>query len=241
MDSKEQRTALRAAVYGGDGPAVVDLLQGAGNYDDALQLAGDGLMAAVIQRVEGAPELVGDLVLALRQRGWDGDDDLADQLDALLGSGPAPMLRPLPVDLDELSGILEGDPLHDGGRIDLKTGEVWPRATIEYARETRDEDEDASDDPERWLWVHCDGSREAYRDMELFIASVEDPGRAERLTIAIEGRGAFRRFKDLLARWPGELERWYAFSEERQRGRARSWLTGAGYRVLPVAGRDPDV
>jgi hypothetical protein len=70
--------------------------------------------------------------------------------------------------------------------------------------------------------------------MELFIASVEDPGRAERLAIAIKGRRAFRRFKDELARWPGELERWHALSEERQRGRARSWLTAAGYRVLPV-------
>jgi hypothetical protein len=240
MDSKEQRSALRAAVYRGDGPAVVHLLQGAGNYDDALQLAGDGLMAAVIQRVEGAPEPVRHLVLALRQRGWDGDYDLADQLDAMLGSGPAPMLRPLPVDLDELAGILEGDPLDGGGRIDLKTGEVWAQAAIEYVRETGAEDEDAAaDTPERWLWVHGEGSREAYRDMESFIASVDDPGR-DRLAIAIQGRGAFRRFKDVLARWPGELERWYAFSEERQRGRARSWLTEAGYRVLPAARRDAD-
>ncbi len=93
--------------------------------------------------------------------------------------------------------------------------------------------------PDRWLPVDNEGSRESYRDMELFIASVEDPGRAERLARAIAGRGAFRRFKDELARWPGELERWYAMSEERHRGRARSWLTAAGYRVLPAARRDP--
>jgi hypothetical protein len=237
MDSKEQRSALRAAVYRGDGSAVVHLLQDAGTYDDALQLAGDGLIAAVMQRVEGAPELAHRLDLALRQRGWVGDDDLADQLDAQLGSGAAPMLRPLPVDLEELAGILEGDPVHDGGRVDLTTGEVWPRAAIEYALETGEEDEDTVDDPERWLVVHGEGSREAYRDMELFIASVE-PDRAERLATAIQGRGAFRRFKDQLARWPGELERWYALSEERQLGRARSWLTAAGYRVLPAARRD---
>jgi hypothetical protein len=238
MDSKEQRSALRAAVYRGDGPAVVDVLQAAGSYDDALQLAGDGLIAAVMQGVEGAPELAHRFGGALRQRGWVGDDDLADQLDAQLGSGAAPMLRPLPVDLEELAGILEGDPVHEGGRVDLTTGEVWPQAAIEYALEIGEEDEDTVDDPERWLVVHGEGSRAGYRDMELFVASVE-PDRVERLATAIHGRGAFRRFKDELARWPGELERWYALSEERQLGRARSWLTVAGYHALPAARRDP--
>ncbi len=237
MDSKEQRSALRAAVYRGDGRAVVELLRGVGTDDDSLQLAGDGLIAAVMQRVDGAAELARGLVVGLRQRGWDGDDELADQLEAQLGSGPAAMLRALPVDLDELAGILEGD-LSVGGRIDIRTGEVWPQAAIEYALETGEEDEDTADDPERWLPVDGEGSREGYRDMELFIASVEDPGRAERLAIAIRGRGAFRRFKDELARWPGELERWHALSEERQRGRARSWLAAAGYRVLLVDHRD---
>ena len=238
MDSKEQRSALRAAVYRGDGRAVVDLLGGVGADDDSLQLAGDGLIAAVMQGVDGAAELARKLVVGLRQRGWEGDDELADQLEAQLGSGPAAMLRALPVDLEELAGILEGDPLSIGGRIDITTGEVWSQAAIEYVLETGEEDEDTSDDPERWLAVHGQGSREGYRDMELFIASVEDPGQAERLAVAIKGRGAFRRFKDELARWPGELERWHALSEERQRGRARSWLAASGYRVLPVDHRD---
>ena len=238
MDSEEQRSALRGAVYRGDGPAVVELLRRAGADDESLQLAGDGLIAAVMQCVDGAAGLARDLVVGLRQRGWEGDDELADQLEAQLGSGPAAMLRGLPVDLEELAGILEGDPLTVGGRIDIRTGEVWPRAAIDYVLEAGEEDEDSADDPERWLAVHGEGSREGYRDMELFIASVEDPGRAERLAIAIRGRGAFRRFKDELARRPGELERWHAFSEERQRGRARSWLAAAGYRVLPVEHRD---
>jgi hypothetical protein len=238
MDSEEQRSALRAAVCRGDGPAVVDLLGGVGADDDSLQLAGDGVVAAVMQRVDGAIGLAREFVVVLRQRGWDGDDELADQLEAQLGSGPVAMLRALPVDLEELAGVLEGDPLSVGGRIDIRTGEVWPQAAIEYAVETGEEDEESVDDPERWLPVYGEGSREGYRDMELFIASVEDPGRLERLAVAIRGRGAFRRFKDELARWPGELERWHAFSEERQRGRARSWLAAAGYRVLPVDDRD---
>jgi hypothetical protein len=238
MEAKEQRSALRAAIYRGDGPAVVELLRGVGADDDSLQLAGDGVTAAVMQRVDGAAELARKLVVSLRQRGWDGDDELADQLEAQPASGPAAMLRALPVNLEELAGILEGDPLGVGGRIDIRTGEVWPQAAIEYAVETGEEDEDAADDPERWLAVHGEGSREGHRDMELFIASVEDPSRAKRLAVAIRGRGAFRRFRDELARWPGEHERWHAFSEERQRGRARSWLAAAGYRVPPLDHHD---
>ena len=92
-----------------------------------------------------------------------------------------------------------------------------------------EEDPDTADDEDRWLWVNCEGSGDSYHDMQAFIATVADPGRADRLEIAIQGRGAFRRFKDVLERWPEELDRWFAFSEERQRGRARSWLADAGY------------
>ena len=190
--------ALRPAgggIHRGDGRAVVDVFRGVGADDDSLQLAGDGLIAAVMQRVDGAAELARGLVVGLRQRGWEGDDELADQLEAQVGGGPAAMLRALPVDLDELAGILEGDPLSVGGRIEITTGQVWSQAAIEYALETGEKDEDTSADPERWLAVHGEGSREDYQDTELYIASVEDPGRAERLAIAIKGRGAFRRFK----------------------------------------------
>ena len=76
------------------------------------------------------------------------------------------------------------------------------------------------------------GSRAGYRDMAEFIDTVTDPDRADRLGIAIQGRGAFRRFKDTLARWPAELDRWYGFSDDRQRGRARAWLAVEGYRPL---------
>ena len=123
---------------------------------------------------------------------------------------------------------LEGDPAEGGGRIDLRTGEVWPQPAIEYGIESGEEDEDF-DDPDRWLWVDSEGSRAGYRDMEWFIADLEDPEVADRLSIAITGRGAFRRFKDVLSRWPDLMERWHGFSEDRQRGRARSWLADQGY------------
>lgn len=68
----------------------------------------------------------------------------------------------------------------------------------------------------------CDGAA---------VHTVADDDRADLLGIAIQGRGAFRRFRDVLGRWPDELERWFEFAAERKRGRARAWLADAGYRV----------
>lgn len=73
--------------------------------------------------------------------------------------------------------------------------------------------------------------------MQTFIGTVADPGRADTLDIAINGRGPFRRFKDTLSRWPGELERWHGYHEDRQRGRARDWLADTGHTVAPATPR----
>jgi len=230
LSNDEGRISLRVKVPVEDGTAVVEMT-GPAAPENGLQIFGDWVLAALEQHADGAAEAAHLMIAALRDRDWEGDDVLADQLDALLGSGAIQDLRPLPVDLDELAGILEGDPMYGGGRVDLATGEVWPVPAIDYAREMGQEDEDESEDPDKWLWVHCEGSRDGYRDMERFIGTVRNPGRADRLEIAISGRGAFRRFKDVLERWPGELERWYAFTAERQHGRARAWLADAGYYV----------
>src|SRR5581483_10140199 len=101
----------------------------------------------------------------LRQRGWEGDEHLADQLDFLLGAGPGTTLRPLAVDLEELAMLLEGDEFGGGGGIDRQTGEVWSQSAIEYAEEMGEEDPD-TDDEDRWLWVDCEGSGDGYRDMQ---------------------------------------------------------------------------
>jgi hypothetical protein len=169
-----------------------------------------------------------DLLARLRERGWDGDQELIHALENVLGTGPAPMLRPPSMNLEELAMVLEGDPVQGGGRIDLTTGEVWPQAALDYAEEVGDATGEV-DDPERWLWVDSEGSRESYTDMEWFIEHLDDPGIADRLSIAITGRGAFRRFEDTLSRWPDLMTRWHAFSAERQRGRARRWLADQGY------------
>ena len=233
MPERDERRELRGALARGEGAAVVHLLGSRPWPRDCLQLAGDGLRVAMGQHVAGPEDLARECVARLRAREWDGDDDLADALEAQLGSGPARLLRPLAVDLEELALVLEGDPLQGGGRIDLISGEVWPPAALDYAVEVGEIDED-DDDPARWLWVDCEGSRSGYRDMQVFIAGLDDAQAADRLDLAISGGGAFRRFKDTLSAWPDLMTRWHAFAEDRQRGRARAWLADAGYAAVPT-------
>lgn len=228
------RDELRGAVYRADVDALVSLLLGGRDWPvDALQLLGVAVLVVVGERGHDIEPAARRCVRDLRERGWEGDAELAAQIEAAFGSAPTPLLRSLPVDLEELGGVLEGDPLQGGGRIDLRTGEVWPESVWDDTQETGDDDVEDEDDDEHWLWVHSEGSRAGYRDMEQFIGLVEDPHLADRLGRSIRGRGAFRRFKDVLRDWPDLLERWYGFSDERHRGRARAWLAAEGYAPAP--------
>lgn len=237
MSQRERLREFRAAVFTADGEALVSLLRAGPWPGHALQLIGDGLLAALAQNIGGARELAERCVTDLRERDWVGDEDLVDALSASLGAGPAPLLRSLPVDLDQLVDVLEGDAVAGGGRIDLHTGEVWPEAVFEYGLESEDEGEDENlDDGDRWLWVVSEGSRAGYRDMELFVAGVAEPDLADRLARTLEGRGAFRRFRDEMTGWPDLQDRWYVYSAERRRGRARAWLAAEGFTpAVPAA------
>jgi Uncharacterised protein family (UPF0158) len=229
---------LRGAVARGDGAAVIHAL-GPLELGDVAQLAGEGLHLALAQEAPGAEDLARRCTATLRERRWEGDDELATLLSASLGEGPESELRPLPIELDELTFILEGDGSSGDGRIDLATGQVWPEFAIDYAEETGEDLGDVHD-PERWLYVGCEGSRDGYRDMEDFIAGLEGD-RADILSVAITGHGAFRRFRDVIDRWPDDRDRFLCFSEERQRGRARSWLASAGIAAVPGSGQSrPD-
>ena len=231
MSVDDERTRLRVAMIRGDDDTIRYLVREPWP-EHGLQLIGEGLLRALGAGVDGAPELAKRCVAVLRDRGWSGDEELVDQLAARAGSAPYPLLKPLTVDLEELSGILEGDPVNGGGEIDLTTGEVWPQSAIEYAMEVGDRDEE-DDDPDRWLGVHCEGSRDAFRDIELFIDSLSDARVAERLTASLHGRRPFRRFRDRLSDYPPLVGGFLALSDERSRGRARAWLAGEGYAALP--------
>jgi hypothetical protein len=62
---------------------------------------------------------------------------------------------------------------------------------------------------------------------------VEDPELAGKLTQAIDGKGAFRRFKDVLMAYGPERERWFTFRSERLRIFMEAWLSA--HALNPVA------
>jgi hypothetical protein len=79
-------------------------------------------------------------------------------------------------------------------------------------------------DGTRYLRLPDRDSREGYGVMEAFIETVARPQLQELLWSAIRGRGAFRRFKDVLIDDPAENERWFAFKATRMRERVLEWL-----------------
>ena len=78
--------------------------------------------------------------------------------------------------------------------------------------------------PESFLRIEPASSREQYRWMERFVVTVTDTALRERLLIAIDGKGAFRRFKDVLLNYPGERERWFAYRSDLLHYRMNAWL-----------------
>ena len=76
-------------------------------------------------------------------------------------------------------------------------------------------------EPGRYLQLPRADSREGYDDMQDFIDTVSDEHLQELLNVAIQGRGAFRRFRDVLARHPAEQARWFDFQTARLDARPR--------------------
>lgn len=81
---------------------------------------------------------------------------------------------------------------------------------------------------QRFLEIPQVESREAYQDMVDFADTVDDDHLQELLYVALNGRGAFRRFKDVLLAYSDERERWFTFSAQCWRKRIDDWLNDEG-------------
>jgi len=131
---------------------------------------------------------------------------------------------PVPVAWEALEDAFENNSPEVHSYLQLETGEVLRIV-------------DGVADPSMHARVIADAiylridpvsSREQYRWMERFIATVDDLDLRHNLLAAIDGKGAFRRFKDALMGHPVDRERWFTFRSERLRSCMEAWLTTHG-------------
>lgn len=137
--------------------------------------------------------------------------------------------RDVPVDWEALEDAFENNAPEVHSYLHVGTGEVLRVVDGVADPEMHQR---ISSDPE-YMRVDPVSSREQYRWMERFIPMVDEGELRQKLTHAIDGKGAFRRFKDVLMSYGPERERWFAFRSERLRVFMEAWLSANALR--PVA------
>jgi len=110
--------------------------------------------------------------------------------------------------------------------IDKATGEVL--VVVEGQPEDDEKRRRIGELPEQHLRIEPASSREQYRWMERFVASVDDPVLRDRLLVSIDGKGAFRRFKDVLLSFPVERERWFNYRADLLHCHINRWFENRG-------------
>ena len=150
-------------------------------------------------------------------------------------------LKKLPVDLDELVACMEqgGLEMEVENYLDVESGAIHSIMPGDF--EARDEEDlpdwekpllpiaraIADDDP-RYVPIPTSDSDEDYQRMVRFAESVEEGQPRARLLDALDGRGAFSRFRRALHDYPDVQKRWHAYHDAALREEAVEWLAGLG-------------
>lgn len=146
-----------------------------------------------------------------------------------LGGAAGAALRSVPVDWEALEDAFENNAPEVHSYLHVATGDVL--RIVDGIADPQMHARIAADPA--YLRIEPVSSREQYRWMERYIPMVEEPDLAGKLTQAIDGKGAFRRFKDVLMAYGPERERWFTFRSERLRIFMEAWLSA--HALNPVA------
>ena len=132
--------------------------------------------------------------------------------------------KTLKIDLDELCSAMEDSSYEHEYYLDLEAGEILFISDYMDDEETSEVKDRIEEDSDRYERIPKAEFHEGYRDMVDFIATVDNERLAELLEVAINGKGDFRRFRDVLLNYPEEREKWFKFKDERMEERAMEWL-----------------
>jgi hypothetical protein len=138
-------------------------------------------------------------------------------------------VREVPVDWEALEDAFENNAPEVHSYLHLSTGEVL--RVVDGVADPQMHVRIASD--ANYLRIDPVSSREQYRWMERFIPMVDDTDLRGKLSHAIDGKGAFRRFKDVLMGFAADRERWFTFRSERLRTFMEAWLSAHAIRATP--------
>jgi hypothetical protein len=128
--------------------------------------------------------------------------------------------RDVPIDWEALEDAFENNAPEVHSYLHVPTGDVL--RIVDGIADPQMHARIAADP--NYLRIEPVSSREQYRWMERYIPMVDDKDLQNKLTRAIDGKGAFRRFKDVLMGYGPERERWFAFRSERLRIFMEAWL-----------------
>lgn len=147
-----------------------------------------------------------------------------------------PKVTDVPVDWEALEDAFENNAPEVHSYLHISTGEVL--RVVDGIADPEMHTRIASD--ANYMRVDPVSSREQYRWMERFIPMVDETDLRNRLAQAIDGKGAFRRFKDVLMAHAAERERWFAFRSERLRVFMEAWLTAHALKPVARAAAAPE-
>lgn len=136
---------------------------------------------------------------------------------------PTPVIAPVRevlIDWEALEDAFENNAAEVHSYLHLSSGEVL--RVVDGIADPQMHSRIAVDSS--YVRVDPVNSREQYRWMERFIQMLSPGQLRDELTLSIDGRGAFRRFKDVLMLNAPEREQWFAFRSERLRVFVSAWL-----------------
>jgi len=122
----------------------------------------------------------------------------------------------------------------------LEEGEIIARSLNAWQQEELHEAQAVfSDSQGRYLPIPEGMEWEVEEVMPDFIDTVRDADLRSRLTSAMEGRNAVRRFRDVLAHYPDEQQRWAVLQQQSQQEHAAQWLEDEGIEPVWTSASKP--
>jgi len=165
-------------------------------------------------------------------------------------------MKKLKVDIGEIARLMEmSDDFDSITLFDTETGEIvsipnevmsavesndeealqdlpdWERDLIKPAESI------VNDESGRFVDIPRKPSYEAYDLMVEFASSVTNKHLREKLEIALDGKGAFSRFKKVISDYPEEEKRWFAFKDKKLREEVVEWLNDLGIEPIEDSGQ----